>query len=162
MGVEKQLKFTLKETTSGFEKEYPFTGFIDLLLKNKKTGGLIFMDHKSSGMKFKRNGDPYKNEEEHWKAFQRQQLLYTVPFIEAGEKVDYLSWNMFRNQFIKTIPWTREGYDEAYEWALKQIHILENEGEWIPKQDFFYCKNLCGYRYNCSFAAQEEESNFYV
>ena len=160
VGVEKKLSFFLKERRPGYEeKDYPFTGFIDLLLRNKKTGNLIFMDHKSSGMKFKRDGLPYKNEEEHWQNFQRQQLLYTVPFIEAGEKVDFLCWNMFRNQFIKTIHWSQEGYDEAYNWALDQIHLLENESEWEPNVNFFYCKNLCGYRFNCPYNEQEDMIN---
>lgn len=161
LGVEKQLSFTLKEDRDGYEpREYPMTGFIDLLLQNKKTGGLEFRDHKSSGMKFKRNGEPYKNEEEHWKNFQRQQYLYTVPYIESGKKVETLSWNMFRTKTIKSIPWKREDYEEAYYWALDQIHKLEQEEEWSSNADFFYCKNLCGYRNNC-IVARGDADDFY-
>lgn len=151
IGVEKELSFVLREDREGYEpREYPMTGFIDLLLENKETGGLVFTDHKSSGMRFsKKTGLPYKNDEEHFKAFVRQQMLYTVPYVEAGKKIEALQWNMFRTKYIKKIYWTREAYDEAYYWALDQIHLLENEENWLPKQDYFYCQNLCGYRNNC-------------
>lgn len=135
------------------------TGFIDLLLENKETGELVFTDHKSSGMRFKRDGLPYKNEEEHWKAFQRQQYLYCVPFVEAGKKIEALQWNMFRTKYLKKIPWKKEDYEEAYYWALDQIHLLENESEWEPNVNFFYCKNLCGYRFNCPYNEQEENES---
>lgn len=163
IGVEKELHFNLVEDRPGYEhREYPFTGFIDLLLENKKTGGLIFTDHKSSSMKFRRDGEPYRNQEEHWKAFQRQQLLYTIPFVESGKTVEALQWNMFRSKFIKRIPWTQEAYEEAYYWALDQIHTLENEKIWSPNVDFFYCKNLCGYRNNCMFGSEDRDDDYEI
>jgi hypothetical protein len=48
-------------------------------------------------------------------------------------------------------------YQEAYYWALDQIHKLESEEEWEPNIDFFYCNNLCGYRFNCPYVTQEVE-----
>ena len=158
LGVEQKIEFTLKEDRPGYEqKEYPVTGFIDLLLKNKETGGLEFRDHKSASMKFKRNGEPYQNYVEHWEHFKLQQYLYSIPYVEAGERVEALSWNMFRTKIIKRIPWMESEYKKAYYWALDQIHKLEEEKDWLPNKDFFYCKNLCGYRNNCEMAQFDEE-----
>ena len=106
-------------------------------------------------MRFKKNGDPYKSDEEHWQAFKRQLYLYAVPLVEAGETVSCLSWNLFRQGVIKSIPFDVKALREAYDWALDTIHLLEKEDEWEPKQDFFYCRNLCGYRHNC-FATQAD------
>ena len=68
---------------------------------------------------------------------------------------------MFRTKYIKKIYWTREAYDEAYYWALDQIHKLEQEEDWEPHVDFFYCRNLCGYRNNCFDAQSMEEEDAY-
>ena len=158
VGVEEHVSFTLKEDRPGYEpKEYPMTGFIDLLLRNKKTGELELRDHKSASMRWKRDGEPYQNHAEHWQNFKRQQYLYCVPFVESGQKIGTLSWNMFRMKYIKQIPWDYQEYKEAYYWALDQIHKLESEEEWEPNIDFFYCKNLCGYRFNCPYNNQEED-----
>lgn len=159
LGVEEQLTFSLKERRPGFEnRDYPFTGFIDLHLKNKKTGEIIIMDNKSASMKFRRDGSVYKNQEDHWKKFQYQLYLYSYPFVEKGEKIDTLAWNFFRQGgLIKPIPWVKEDYEEAVNWALDQIHTLENEKLWFPNEDFFYCNNLCGYRNKC-FMPQGEDN----
>lgn len=159
LGVEKALKFSLKERRPGFEeRDYPFTGFIDLFLKNKKTGKIIIADNKSANMRFRRDGTPYKNQEEHWLAFQRQLYLYSYPFVEEGQEISYLSWNFFRQGGVfKTIPWKRKDYDKAVNWALDRIHFLEQEEEFLPKPDFFYCNSLCGYRYNCAFTGSQDD-----
>ena len=136
------------------------TGFIDLLLRNKKTGELELRDHKSASMRWKRNGEPYQNHAEHWQNFKRQQYLYCVPFVESGQKIGALSWNMFRMKYIKQIPWDYQEYQESYYWALDQIHKLEEESEWEPTIDFFYCKSLCGYRNNCPYVTESGEMEF--
>ena len=165
LGIEKKLSFELKEFRDEYRDEsgklpsYQMTGFIDLLLKNKNSGEIEIRDHKSSTMRFsKKTGQPYKSDAEHWKAFQRQLYLYSYPLVESGVEVTSLSWNMFRSGVIKVIPWVKEDYDEAVTWALDQIHLLEKEEEFAPKEDFFYCKNLCGYRDSCFVANQKNDA----
>lgn len=64
---------------------------------------------------------------------------------------------MFRTKYIKKIPWDYNDYKRAYYWALDQIHKIEDEEEWEASPDFFYCKNLCGYRNCCMFATGGDE-----
>lgn len=149
LGVEKKVSFEV----NGYE----MVGYIDLLLKDKETGEITIWDHKSSAMKFKKNGEPYKADAQHWKDFQRQLYLYSIPVLEEYGRVDYLSWNLFRQGYVKTIPWNKEDFEEAKTWALNTIAAIEQEENWEPKEDFFYCRNLCGYRDSCPAMNKESE-----
>jgi hypothetical protein len=149
LGVEKKVEFEV----AGFS----MIGFIDLLLEDKKTGEITIWDHKSSAMKFKKNGEPYKSEEQHWKDFQRQLYLYSVPILEEYGRVDYLSWNLFRQGYVKTIPWNQADFEEARSWAVETIDKISQEENWEPKEDFFYCRNLCGFRDSCPVMNKENE-----
>ena len=53
LGVELEMKFKVNE--------YDFIGYIDLLLRDKKDGKIVVLDHKSSEYPFKQNGDIKKN-----------------------------------------------------------------------------------------------------
>lgn len=152
LGVEKKVEFEIDG--------YNMIGFIDLLLKDKKTGEITIWDHKSSSMKFKKNGEPYKSEEQHWKDFQRQLYLYSVPVLEEYGRVDHLSWNLFRQGYVKTIDWNKEDFEEAKKWAVDTIHLIEQEEDWEPKEDFFYCRNLCGQKSSCPLMNKEINEDY--
>lgn len=138
IGVEKEVRFSIDK--------YPFVGFIDLLLKDPKDGKLILCDHKSSTIKKLRNGNISKSDQEHFLSFKRQQYLYSKAVIEEfGEgTIKELWWNMFKDRDWIKIPFNIDEYHEAQEWALNTIHEIENEIEWPPNPDFFYCNYLCG------------------
>ena len=140
-GVEKQLDFMVGE--------YPFIGFIDLFLRDPEDGKYILVDHKSSNIKILKSGKISKSDQEHFLAFKRQQFLYCLPIIEEyGEGcVKELRWNMFRNREWISIPFNKEEYEETIDWAISTIHRIENETEWPPKPDMFFCRNLCGCDY---------------
>lgn len=137
IGVEKRVDFNIEE--------YPFIGFIDLLLQDPEDGKLILCDHKSSIIKRVKSGRISKSDSEHFLAFQRQQYLYSKAVLEEfGEgSIKELWWNMFRQKDYIKIPFNNDEYLEAQSWALDTIHKIENETEWPPKNDFFYCNYLC-------------------
>lgn len=137
VGVEKQVEFDIGG--------YPFIGFIDLLLRDKTDEKLILCDHKSSIIKVLRSGAISKSDREHFLAFRRQQYLYAKAVIEEfGEgSVKELWWNMIRQREFIKIPFDQNEYQEAQIWALDTIHKIENETEWLPKPEFFYCNYLC-------------------
>ena len=143
IGVEKQIDFIIDD------KE--FVGFIDLLLKDKETGDITILDHKSSKLRFKKDNSISKSDEDHFLEFKRQLYLYSKAVIEEYGSVKWLEWNMFRNQKHVKIPWIKEEYDEAIKWASDTIKLIEAETEWKPGCDFFYGHWLCSQRNSCPY-----------
>lgn len=141
IGVEKQVDFMIDK--------YPFVGFIDLFLKDPADGKFILCDHKSSTIKKLKSGAISKTDQDHFLAFKRQQYLYSKPIIEEyGEGcIKELWWNMFKDRDWIKIPFSKEEYQEAIDWALDTIHKIENETEWLPNPEFFYCNYLCSLPY---------------
>ena len=148
LGVEKKINFSL--TAEGKEESYPMIGYIDLLLRNKETGAITIMDHKSAKIKFKKDGGIYKSDEYHWRDFKRQLYLYAIPVIEEYGKVDHLAWNLFRLGEIKTIDFNKEEYDEAKIWAVDTIRMIRKDHAFDQNEDYFYCNKLCSMDQECN------------
>ena len=147
LGVEKRVEFKI----SGKD----FVGYIDLLVRDKDTGEIIIIDHKSASIKILKNGKVSKSDQQHFLDFQRQLYLYSIPILEEYGKVSKLKWNMFKDQKWIEIPWTQEGYDEAIQWAKDTLELIENEKLWLPHQDYYYCHYLCGQRnHACEYKPQ--------
>jgi len=140
LGVEKKVEFNVGK--------YPMVGYIDLLLKDKDTGDITILDHKSASIKILKNGNISKPDQQHFLEFKRQLYLYSMPVIEEYGHVEFLEWNMFKDQNHIKIPWVKEEYEEAIKWAEDTIHLIEQEEEWKPNVDWYYCHNLCGQRFN--------------
>jgi len=140
LGVEKEVKFQI----AGYE----MIGYIDLLLKEKESDKIIILDHKSASLKFKKNGEISKTDMQHFLEFKRQLYLYSIPVIEECGHVEFLEWNLFKDQKNIKIPWNVDDYNEAINWAHNTIKLIENETAWLPKTDYYYCNYLCGQRRN--------------
>ena len=45
------------------------------------------------------------------------------------------------------MPFKKEDYDEAIQWAKDTLALIENEREWLPNNSSsYYCNYLCGQR----------------
>ena len=144
LGVEKEIRFKYQG--------YDFVGFIDLLLRDKSDDKLIILDHKSTVLKKLKNGQISKTDKPHFEEFCKQLLIYSHQVMqEYGEdSVKSLQWNMFREGTFIAVPWTREAYEEAMQWAIDTIHLIEQDTSWLPdNSNFFYCNHLCSQRHNC-------------
>ena len=139
LGVEKEVRFQI----TGKD----FVGYIDLLLKEKETGKIIILDHKSASIKTLKNGKVSKSDQEHVREFIRQLCLYAIPIIEEYGHVDELWWNLFKDRNWLKMPFKKEDYDEAIQWAKDTLALIENEREWLPNNSSsYYCSYLCGQR----------------
>lgn len=138
LGVEKKVDFVLDG--------YKFIGYIDLLLRNQKTNEIIILDHKSSSLKFKKNGELSKSSLPKFDEFKKQLYLYSIPVVEEYGHVDKLQWNLFKDQNSITVPWKKNEFEETKSWALDMIHQIENETEWDARPDYMYCYYLCSKR----------------
>lgn len=146
LGVEKKVKFKIGT--------YDMIGYIDLLLRNKESGKITILDHKSASLKFNKNGKICKKDEKHLLEFKRQLYLYSLPVIAEYGHVDYLEWNMFKDRAHIKIDWQKDEYEEALKWAADTIEQIRRETDWLPNPDFYYCNYLCGQRENaCEYKA---------
>ena len=49
----------------------------------------------------------------------------------------------------------QEEYEEAIQWAKDTLELIENEKEWRPNPDYYYCNYLCGQRnHACEYKPQ--------
>ena len=140
LGVEKEIRFKVGE--------YDIIGFIDLLLRDKADGSVAILDHKSASIKILKSGKISKTDLPHFEEFKRQLYLYSIPIIQEYGRVDYLKWNLFKDQNEIVIPWDKKEYENTIQWAVDTIHLIEKETEWRPNPDFYYCHYLCGQRFN--------------
>lgn len=147
LGVEKEIHFKINDKD--------FIGYIDLLVRDKQTREIIIIDHKSASIKILKNGKISKPDQQHFLDFCRQLYLYSIPIIKEYGSVSKLKWNMFKDQKWIEIPWTQEGYEEAIQWAKNTLELIENEKEWRPNPNYYYCYYLCGQRnHACEYKPQ--------
>lgn len=138
LGVEKEVHFNI----GGKE----FIGFIDLLLKDKLTGEITILDHKSATLKILKSGKVSKADQAHFEDFKRQLYLYSIPVIKEYGHVDKLKWNMFKQGTFIEISWDKNEFEDALQWAEDTLKLIENETEFAAEPDEFYCRNLCSMR----------------
>ena len=68
-----------------------------------------------------------------------------------------ITWNHFKDGGkFATIPFSETEYKEAVDWMVKTIKTIENEKEYDPNMEFFYCNNLCNFRHSCEYALNTE------
>lgn len=146
LGVEKKVEFEI----SGKH----FVGFIDLLVKDKKSGDISIIDHKSASIKILKNGNISKSDLEHFQMFKYQLYLYSIPILQEYGEIHSLQWNMFRDKKWIKIPWNKEEYNNAIQWAKDTLALIEQEKEWQPTQSSFFCNFICNHRYTCEYRPQ--------
>ena len=147
LGVEKRVDFTVGNIQ--------MVGFIDLLLRDKETGKITVLDHKSASLKILKNGSISKTDAAHFLEFKRQLYLYSKAVIEEYGHVDELRWNLFKDKNWIAIPFDENEYSEALTWAEATANKISQITEWDPPDDCgknnYYCQNLCGQRHNCMY-----------
>lgn len=144
LGVEQELNFNVGK--------YPFHGYADAIYRDRTTGDIILRDHKTASFKYLKDGSVSKTNADHFRDFRRQEYLYCIPLIEEYGKVDYLSWNMIRDQREIKIPFNEDEFNEAKEWAITTIEVLENELLWLPDTASSYkCNVICDQRNLCTY-----------
>lgn len=137
-------------------EDFKLTGFIDLILKDKKTGGIVVQDWKSKS-KFAN-----KKEQAH---YARQPALYSKYIYDTyGVFPEILRFYMFRKGTVVDIPFSEQIYNDAIQWAASLVKKIEATDQWIPNLEIdkdgypdFYCSNLCGFRNSCQFALEAKE-----
>ena len=127
-----------------------FVGIIDLILRNKETGGIMLVDHKSASV------STFNKQKE---KMYRQLLLYSKFIADNyGCFPETLCFNLFKEQKIDSRPFNQEDFIAARIWAESVIKEMRAKDvtEWFEtKPDYFRCTNLCSARKECPFGKPE-------
>lgn len=146
LGVELEKRFTVDK--------YNFIGFIDLLLRDRRDGKIVVLDHKSSKYPFnKKNGEIKKTSQQSFESYKKQMYLYCHAVYQTyGEFPKEITWNHFKDggQFA-TIPFKHSEYQESIKWFKDTIKMIENEESFEPSEHLFYCSNLCNFKSSCEY-----------
>lgn len=142
LGIEKKCRFKVGN--------YDMVGYIDLLLKDKETGDITVLDHKSGSVKFKKNGEVSSTEAKHILDFKRQLYLYSIAVIdEYGVKPKFLKWNLFKDRNWLQFNFNDDEFEEAKQWVIDTIENIKSDEVFAPNPQQYYCYNLCDMR-NCA------------
>lgn len=159
LGIEQRLTIELGG--------YKFTGFIDLILRDKKDKKIIIVDHKSkSGFK---NNDELSH-------YLLQLYLYSKYIYDTyGEFPKELWFNMFRAGNICKCTFDEAEYRKSYDWFVSTIKQIYIDDEFVDKvyteymkkgkdiADYklndYYCNNICSVREHCN-RCKQGDANF--
>lgn len=115
--------------------KYEFTGFVDLILRDKADGKLIIQDHKSKSKMTKNEQCEYA----------KQLYLYAFALHELGyEYPKTLRFNLYRSRKEIDIPFCEDDMHEAVAWFTDSVGKILAENDWDCKTDEWFCSKLCG------------------
>lgn len=149
LGVEKEMHFQI----DGHE----MIAFIDLLLRDRDTGDIIVMDHKSGAYPLTKTGKVSKNYEKTFEGYRHQAYIYAKGiFEEYGVYPKVFCWNHFTDggRFVE-IEFSQADFDETMRWVRDTIDEAEREEDFPENREFFYCTQLCGFRNSCEYAQED-------
>lgn len=128
---------------------HDFVGVVDLIVKDKDTGNIFIVDHKSKS-KFK------SNEELH--NYLRQLYLYSLYINEAYNiEPSKLVFNMFRTQTVEEIPFDKKEQISAVDWFHKIVDTAYKEEDFSANPSDYFCNYICSVRNRCKHSIYYEE-----
>ena len=123
-----------------------FVGIADLVLRDKNTGGIIVIDHKSKSMNSMKKAQ-YENT--------RQLYTYAAYVKERfGVFPELLQFNMFRYGVNIDEPFSMDRYDETMDWIEHTIAQIKAEKEWKVSSSSYFCRFICSTRLHCPVAEE--------
>ena len=136
---------------------HKFTGIVDLILKDKATGGFIVVDHKSKSLS-RMKADKKK--------YMRQLYLYCTYIQEKyGVFPTELRFNLFKEGgAIVSEPFDETTYHATVQWMVDLIQEIEGTTEYPEKdKNDMFCQYICGARRACGreavFVSQKNSIN---
>ena len=150
LGVELKLDFNIGK--------YKFVGYADLVVKNKKSGEIILVDHKQATHFMKKDGTPLKNQLENFLAYRHQMYIYCKGLKDCfGIDVNKIIWHHFKdNGELTIIPFEADEYEETLQWAVNTIEKIKKDKKFLNKRSYVLCSSLCDYRNDCEYKNEDE------
>lgn len=129
---------------------YKISGIADLVLRNRETGGIFVVDHKTkSDTSMKKDYDTYR----------KQLYLYAIWVKEEyGVWPEKLAFNMVKSGKLIEETFDNRMVDQTIEWLLSGIRdieacsVFEDWPSCIPadeEREPYFCKQICGVNPSC-------------
>lgn len=137
---------SVEQDFASFLGGVPFVGIIDLILRDRKTGAFVLVDHKSSSLSsFKRSRA----------SMYRQLFLYSKYLADHfGAFPSLLRFNLFKENTQDEQAYRPDAYIEAVHWAENSIEAMNSRDlpDWFEcRPEQFYCTSLCAARDVCPY-----------
>ena len=118
-----------------------FVGIADLVLRDRNSGGITVIDHKSKSKNSMKKAQ-YENT--------RQLYTYAAYVKERfGAFPTLLRFNMFRYGVNIDEPFSRDRYAETMDWIERTIAEIKAEKEWKVSSSGYFCRFICSTRLHC-------------
>lgn len=114
---------------------YKIAGIIDLILRDKETGDLVVICHKSKSV---------RNMKKSFGFAVKQLYLYALG-VEAryGKPPSLLRFNLFRDGKYIDEPFSKSAYEDTKQWMVGMISRIKADTEWIATPSDFHCMHAC-------------------
>lgn len=120
---------------------WPFVGVMDLVLRDRDTGGLTVIDHKSKSA---------KTMKQPMKVYRKQLYLYAAAVKQAyGLFPSRLCFNLFRDQSMVTEAFTPDALADVLSWATQTIRDLLADIRWEARPSRYFCDYICSSAGHC-------------
>ena len=120
---------------------YPFVGIADLVLRDKKTGDITVIDHKSKSSTTMAKDLP---------TYRKQLYIYAAYVYQKwGVWPKYLKFNLFRENEWVTEEFDSQTFDEVMTWVVDTIHTILDEDEWKVSPSSYFCRFVCSCMSSC-------------
>lgn len=124
--------------------KYDVSGIADLVLRNKITGDIHIIDHKTKSA---------SSMSKEMNLYRKQLYLYAHwCSIEYGQFPALLSFNMIKTNEMITEEFSEKELKESLNWFVKTIHMIEADDvfeHWDCNINKFFCSNLCDVFQDC-------------
>lgn len=142
LSVEKKVNFEIGDI--------PFVGFIDYL--GEKDNELYIVDNKSRDLEPRSGKKQPTVKDRELDEMLRQLYIYSAAVKqEYGKFPKALCFNCFKAGTFIEEPFNEKAYNEAIEWANKNIEDIKNADDFYPNVEFFNCYYICGISDECCY-----------
>jgi RecB family exonuclease len=118
-----------------------FVGVADLILRDKATGEITVIDHKSKSM---------KSLMKELRANKRQLYLYAAHVKQRfGVFPSLLRFSMFRYGENVDEPFSMDAYEEMLDWTEQTVRRIRNTLNWQVHESGYFCRYICSVRDHC-------------
>ena len=118
-----------------------FVGIADLIMRDRHSGEISVIDHKSKSMQSLKKSLPDNK---------RQLYIYAAYIKDRfGVYPTMLRFNMLRYGMFIDEPFDPERYAEALDWVEKTIFQIKAEKTWLVSSSSYFCQFICSTRNHC-------------
>lgn len=117
-------------------------GVVDLVLRDRESGSLTVIDHKSKSMSTMRKD---------LTIYRKQLYLYAAAVMQRfGQAPSLLQFNLFRERTTVDESFDMLAYQETMAWVDQTIDTISKDHTWAhPDKPDYFCKYICSVRQHC-------------